>query len=71
MTAIPKPHAWIAGMLLGTGALLASSAAQAQLTDATIPANLDPCNRNTVGFPQRGHGSIRLTTLFNDPNDPE
>jgi hypothetical protein len=34
-------------------------------------SNLDPGNRNTVGFPQRGHGSIRLTTLFNDPNDPE
>lgn len=34
-------------------------------------SNLDPGNRSTVGFPQRGHGSIRLTALFNDPNDPE
>ena len=34
-------------------------------------SNLDPANPNTVGFPQRGHGSIRLTALFNDPNDPE
>lgn len=34
-------------------------------------SNLDPGDRNTVGFPQRGHGSIRLTTLFNDPNDLE
>lgn len=34
-------------------------------------SNLDPGNPNTVDFPQRGHGSIRLTTLFNDPNDPE
>ncbi len=34
-------------------------------------SNLDPGNRFTAGFPQFGHGSIRLTTLFNDPNDPE
>jgi len=34
-------------------------------------SNLDPGNRSTVDFPQRGHGSIRLTTLFNDPNEPE
>jgi len=25
----------------------------------------------TSGFPQFGHGSIRLVGLFNDPNDPE
>lgn len=23
------------------------------------------------GFPQFGHGSIKLTVLFNDPTDPE
>jgi hypothetical protein len=34
-------------------------------------SNLDPGNRSAAGFPQRGHGSIRLTALFNDPNDPE
>jgi len=34
-------------------------------------SNLDPGNANTVGFPQRGHGSIRLGALFNDPNEPE
>ena len=34
-------------------------------------STLDPGNRNTVGFPQFGHGSIRLAALFNDPNDPE
>lgn len=34
-------------------------------------STLDPGNRNTFGFPQFGHGSIRLTSLFNDPNDPE
>src|SRR5688572_21947585 len=34
-------------------------------------SNLDPGDRNAVGFPQRGHGSIRLTALFNDQNDPE
>ena len=30
-------------------------------------SNLDPVNRNTPGFPQFGHGSIRLTGLFNNP----
>ncbi len=34
-------------------------------------SNLDPGNRNTPGFPQFGHGSIKLTVLFNDPTDPE
>jgi hypothetical protein len=34
-------------------------------------STLDPGNRNAAGFPQFGHGSIRLTVLFNDPTDPE
>ena len=34
-------------------------------------SNLDPGDRNTENFPQFGHGSIRLTVLFNDPTDPE
>jgi hypothetical protein len=34
-------------------------------------SNLDPGNPNAPGFPQFGHGSIRLGALFNDPNDPE
>ncbi len=34
-------------------------------------SNLDPGNRNAANFPQFGHGSIRLTTIFNDPNDVE
>lgn len=34
-------------------------------------SNLDPGNRSAAGFPQRGHGSIRLTTIFNDPTDIE
>jgi hypothetical protein len=34
-------------------------------------SNLDPGNRNASGFPQFGHGSIKLTVLFNDPTDPE
>ena len=34
-------------------------------------SSLDPGNRNAVGFPQFGHGSIKLTVLFNNPNDPE
>jgi hypothetical protein len=34
-------------------------------------SNLDPGNRNATGFPQRGHGSIRLPELFNDPTELE
>jgi hypothetical protein len=34
-------------------------------------SNLDPGNRATPGFPQFGHGSIKLTVLFNNPSDPE
>jgi Di-haem oxidoreductase, putative peroxidase len=34
-------------------------------------SNLDPGNRQTPNFPQFGHGSIKLTVLFNDPTDPE
>jgi hypothetical protein len=34
-------------------------------------SNLDPGNRTTQGFPQFGHGSIKLTALFNDPADVE
>jgi hypothetical protein len=34
-------------------------------------SNLDPGDRTTPGFPQFGHGSIKLTVLFDDPTDPE
>jgi mono/diheme cytochrome c family protein len=34
-------------------------------------SNLNPGNRSAVGFPQRGHGSISLTVLFQNPADPE
>ena len=34
-------------------------------------SNLDPGNRLTPSFPQRGHGSIRLPVLFNNPLDLE
>lgn len=34
-------------------------------------SNLNPANRNAVGFPQFGHGSIKLSVLFNDSSDPE
>ncbi len=34
-------------------------------------SNLDPGDRSAPGFPQYGHGSIRLSVLFNDPSDPE
>lgn len=34
-------------------------------------SNLEPANPDTPGYPQFGHGSIRLGALFNNPNDPE
>jgi di-heme oxidoreductase (putative peroxidase) len=34
-------------------------------------SNLDPGNRSTPFFPQFGHGSIKLTVLFNDPTNKE
>jgi CxxC motif-containing protein (DUF1111 family) len=34
-------------------------------------SNLDPGNRSAAGFPQDGHGSIKLTVLFNDPRKIE
>ena len=34
-------------------------------------SNLDAGNPATVGFPQRGHGSINLSVLFNNPNEKE
>jgi hypothetical protein len=34
-------------------------------------SNLDPGDRTNPSFPQRGHGSIKLTVLFNQPTDPE
>lgn len=34
-------------------------------------SSLDPGDRNAANFPVNGHGSIKLTILFNDPNDPE
>ncbi len=34
-------------------------------------SNLNPANRNAAGFPQSGHGSIRLAALFRIPSDPE
>ena len=34
-------------------------------------SNLDPGDPTGPGFPQFGHGSIRLTVLFNDPTKVE
>ena len=34
-------------------------------------SNLDSADSTKQNFPQFGHGSIKLTVLFNDPTDPE
>jgi hypothetical protein len=34
-------------------------------------STLDPGDPSKPNFPQFGHGSIKLTVLFNDPSDPE
>jgi len=35
------------------------------------PSNLNPKNPGKMDYPQRGHGSVRLTGVFNNPSDPE
>jgi len=34
-------------------------------------SNLDPGDPTAPGFPQVGHGSIKLGVLFDNPSDPE
>jgi hypothetical protein len=34
-------------------------------------SNLDPGDPNAPSFPQRGHGSIKLGVLFNNPGEAE
>ena len=34
-------------------------------------SNLNPGDPTAEGFPQYGHGSIKLGVLFNDPSEPE
>ena len=34
-------------------------------------SNLNPADKEAVDFPQKGHGSIALTVLFNDAADKE
>jgi len=34
-------------------------------------SNLDPGDKATQNYPQFGHGSVKLTVLFNDPSDHE
>ena len=34
-------------------------------------STLDPGVRTTTNYPQLGHGSIKVTVIFNDPIDPE
>ncbi len=36
-----------------------------------VASNLSPGDRTLAGFPQVGHGSIKLSVLFNDPADAE
>jgi hypothetical protein len=53
------------------GALLAFLGTLVLFPPDDTASNLDPGNRGAVGFPQRAHGSIKLTVLFNDPTDVE
>jgi len=54
-----------------------SAALQAYLNSLVLfppddtASNLDPGDPSKANFPQFGHGSIKLTVLFNDPSDPE
>ncbi len=54
-----------------------SAALQAYLNSLVLfppddtASTLDPGDPTKPNFPQFGHGSIKLTVLFNDPGDPE
>jgi CxxC motif-containing protein (DUF1111 family) len=54
-----------------------SAALQAYLNSLVLfppddtASNLDPGDSTKANFPQFGHGSIKLSVLFNDPTDPE
>jgi cytochrome c2 len=54
-----------------------SAALQAYLNSLVLfppddtASNLDPGDSTKANFPQFGHGSIKLTVLFNNPSDPE
>jgi hypothetical protein len=54
-----------------------SAALQAYLNSLALfppddtASTLDPGDPTKPNFPQFGHGSIKLTVLFNDPTDPE
>jgi Di-haem oxidoreductase, putative peroxidase len=53
------------------GALLAFLESLVLFPPDDTASNLDPGDHNTTNFPQYGHGSIKLTVLFNDPTDIE
>lgn len=65
----PPPPDEDSGQYLGSPGVL--SAELILLPPDDTASNLDPGNRSTPGFPQFGHGSIKLTLLFDDPTDPE
>jgi hypothetical protein len=56
---------------LGQRALLSFLQSLVLFPPDDTASNLDPGNSSTSNFPQYGHGSIKLTVLFNDPTDPE
>jgi hypothetical protein len=53
------------------GAVLAFLNALVLFPPDDTASNLDPGNPSLANFPQFGHGSIKLTVLFNDPTDKE
>ncbi|MBI1852151.1 MAG: thiol oxidoreductase-like protein [Planctomycetes bacterium] len=53
------------------GALLAFLQSLVIFPPDDTASNLDPGDASTAGYPQFGHGSIKLTVLFNDPTDHE
>ena len=55
----------------GRAAVLAFLNALVLFPPDDTASNLDPGNPSLANFPQFGHGSIKLTVLFNDPTDKE
>jgi hypothetical protein len=52
-------------------ALLAFLESLVLFPPADTASNLDPANAGMPGFPRVGHGSIKLSVLFNNPSIPE
>jgi mono/diheme cytochrome c family protein len=69
--AIASRNAFAAQTLSDRNAVLAFLGSLVLFPPDDTASNLDPGDPGAENFPQFGHGSIKLTVLFNDPSDKE